>query len=188
MCPFGQILWVTSINTSSAGFRSSLSCSIPKPPFSVVPLQAQEIEVIVITDQGVVDHRIKRINDILPNGFATRFDIALFTIVRDDHSALSWRNPRSFPSKPFCAHYPPVQWSTQENSPYLGPQLLLLFQGLRLAQLFDVKNQSKESKEPANKLDCVPDAFSARTTLDCAQPTWNRLSRRDPAMKKWNHD
>ena len=91
----------------------------------VVALQAEEVEVVVITDEGGFDDGVEGVDEIFPDCFALNVEIAELGVLVDDHLALGGRYPGGFPGPPFGAYDSPMERFTQEDAPDCGVDLLL---------------------------------------------------------------
>jgi hypothetical protein len=126
-----------AINTEGDIYRLNqlpISLHIGKSlPLGVSSLEAEQIEVVVITYQSIFGDWVKGIDKILPDSFSTNAPIHNFRLIRYDHLSLRRRYNRSFPRPPFSTHDCPVQRFTQKNTPDPRPDFLLLFQSLCVA-------------------------------------------------------
>ena len=68
----------------------------------------------------------------------------MFASVADDKLTLRRRHASCFPKKSFSAHESPVEGSTQDHGPDLGPDFSLLNARFGTAQILDFLSESRK--------------------------------------------
>jgi hypothetical protein len=79
-------------------------------------LNTEEVEVVVVADESIIDDRVKRVDNILPDRLATDILADLHILsqaiateeIVNDHVPLIARHPSCLPGEPFSADNSPV--------------------------------------------------------------------------------
>lgn len=97
--------------------------------------QAEQVEVVVVAEQGLSDDWIEGVDDVFPNclstetlllcGLETAFELLALHVVCYDHVSLVGRYTSGLPCEPFGSNNGPVKWLGEEDLSDAWPESTL---------------------------------------------------------------